>query len=59
MKIENVHSRLQNQCLTDDEIRLIEEVAEQTKTDEVLPNVRHFKRKRLKSKLNEVNQGLN
>lgn len=55
MKIENVHSRLQDQGLTDDEIRLIEEVAEQTKTDEILPNVRHFKRKRLKSKLNEVN----
>ena len=55
MKIENMHSRLQDQGLTDDEIRLIDKVTEQMKIAEAPSNIRNFERKRLKSKLNEVN----
>ena len=39
MNIENVLSGLEDKGLTADEIRLIEEVTEQMKTDEALPNL--------------------
>ena len=42
MIIENVLSGLQNQGLSDQQIRLIEEVIEQIKTDETPSNMRNF-----------------
>ena len=52
-------NRLQDQRLTIDEIRLVEEVAQQMKTDKALPISRNVERKQLKSKSNEINRVLN
>lgn len=42
---KNFFNKLQDQGLTDDEIRLVEEVAEQIKTDKAPPNLRNIERK--------------
>ena len=57
--IENLFNRLQDQRLTIDEIRLVEEVAQQMKTDKAPPISRNVERKQLKSKSNEINRVLN
>ena len=57
--IENLFNRLQDQRLTIDEIRLVEEVAQQMKTDKAPPISRNVVRKQLKSKSNEINRVLN
>ena len=53
--IENLFKRLQDQWLMNDEIWLVEWVAEQMKTDKAQPNLRNFDRKKLISKSDEIN----
>ena len=48
--------RLQDQGLTNDKIRLVEEVAEKMKTNKAPPNLRYVERKPLKSKSGETNR---
>ena len=52
--IENLFNRLQDQGLWNDEIRLVEEVAEQMKTDKVPSNLRNVERKQFKSKSDKI-----
>lgn len=52
-------NRLQDQGLTNDEITLVQEVAEQMKTEKAPPNLRNVERKHLKSKSHEINRVLN
>ena len=59
MNTENLFNRLEDQGLTNDEIRLVEEVAERMKTDKAPPNLRNAERKQLKSKSAEINKVLN
>ena len=51
-------NRLQDQALTNDEIRLVEDVVEQVKIDKTQPNLGNVKRKQLKSKSSEINRVL-
>ena len=52
-------NRLQDQALTNDEIRLVEDVVEQVKIDKTQPNFGNVERKQLKSKSSEINRVLN
>ena len=52
-------NRLQDQALTNDEIRLVEDVVEQVKIDKTQPNLGNIERKQLKSKPSEINRVLN
>ena len=52
-------NRLQDQALTNDEIRLVEDVVEQVKIDKTQPNSGNVERKQLKSKPSEINRVLN
>ena len=52
-------NRLQDQALTNDEIRLVEDVVEQVKIDKTQPNLGNVERKQLKSKPSEINRVLN
>lgn len=45
MNIENIYTGLHHQGLTDNEIRLMEEVTEQMKTEEAPSNLSNFERK--------------
>ena len=51
-------NRLQDQALTNDEIRLVEDVVEQVKIDKTQPNLGNVERKQLKSKSSEINRVL-
>ena len=55
---DNFHNRLQVQGISEEKILLIEEIIEQMKSDEAPPNLRNVERKRLKSKVDEVNEVL-
>ena len=57
--IENLFNTMKDQGLINDAIRLVEEVAEQMKTDKTLSNLRNVERKQLKSKSVEINRILN
>ena len=59
MNIENVLSVLQDQGLTNHEIRLIEEVTKQTKTNEAPPKLGNVEGERLKVKSNKIHTELN
>ena len=56
---ENLFNTMKDQGLINDAIRLVEEVAEQMKTDKTLSNLRNVERKQLKSKSTEINRILN
>ena len=56
---ENLCNSLEDQGLTNDKIRVVEEVAEQMKTGKAPPNLRNVERKQLKSKSDEINRVLN
>ena len=51
-------NRLQDQAVTNDEIRLVEDVVEQVKIDKTQPNLGNVERKQLKSKSSEINRVL-
>ena len=57
--IENLFNTMKDQGLINDAIRLVEEVAQQMKTDKTLSNLRNVERKQLKSKSTEINRILN
>ena len=56
---ENLFNTIKDQGLINDAIRLVEEVAQQMKTDKTLSNLRNVERKQLKSKSTEINRILN
>ena len=55
VNVDDIHNRIQEQEISDDKARLIDEIIEQMKSDETPPNLRNVERKRLKLIVDEVN----